>query len=404
MRRMCLAFVISTFTLFGGSALANEPPHGAVPVVRSNEHVEPLKPTVAIKSFDSRTVSAPLRSRDPMAIRVTDVQPGSTLQLMRQKSSHDAVVPGCIGDCSVLKTAATRAAHYTEVTSIEPQVVSPRDVHVSVVTDLKDVLWPGTRFMVTGKTRDGQVLPHENGVVEGLPSTNEQVLNHATGQVEGRVSSGAMLNSARAWLKEGNLFVSEPIKDGPNLQKAQTLLTEVNAKTALLTQKKAAVELERQKVQQRDPSANQAAVNALDVEISKLDAEIKNETSQATNLHASADLSRVKVISVAAYPAQAQILHENPRLAGTSKPMARTSTVSDPVDGFNVAEIGGIHLDTLRTTVQFPAVSGVSVGSRRTITFQVPDHDEKPAFELQGVRYYRVKPTSHEQINEPPQR
>ena len=403
--RLVLAALLTSLTVSGAAFAANPPPAAAChdATAPSNERLPVAPPTVKITSYDARvTANVPARRVDPMAIRTTNVQPGTTLMLMRQKQSHDAEIPKCVGECSILKSVASNAAHYVSVREVKPQVVSPGDVHVDTVTDAKQVLWPGTRYLVKGVTRDGEALPHATGVVVGMNAQNETVFNHTTESMQNQRVSGDYLKSARAWVKAGNLFVSEPMRDKGKIDEGNRLVAEAESKQKVVAEKQAlvAVELEAQK--KGDTSA-QARINTLNQEINKLSGEATTAKQQGDQLRSQGEISRVKVVSVAAMPAQANFTHTNPRLAGTPNAQMHTATgVSDAYDGYSVAEVAGIHQDTIRTTLSFPAVPNANVGSSRTITFQVPKHDAEPAFEMDGRKYYRVTPTTEEQVNDPP--
>ena len=61
----------------------------------------------------------------------------------------------------------------------------------------------------------------------------------------------------------------------------------------------------------------------------------------------------------------------------------------------------GLPQDHLETRVVFQPTAGAAITSSHTVKYKVPDSSSKPAFEMNGIKYYKVVPTSVEHVNDP---
>ena len=81
--------------------------------------------------------------------------------------------------------------------------------------------------------------------------------------------------------------------------------------------------------------------------------------------------------------------------------MHTAQTTTDAYDGYTVHEVEALHKDHLETQVSFAPTTGAALSSTATLRFQVPDHGAKATFEIDGVKYYRVVPTSQTAEHDP---
>jgi hypothetical protein len=399
-------------------------------------------PTVQIRSYNGRVfiqrAIEPARSRDPMAVRVTGVQPDSTLTIERQAKSkkcelsngqklcaHD--LPALAKDTVVWKSPAGGKL------SFKPNVDSTQAVDVAMYKDPAQVFWPGSRVRVTGTTRDGQAIPEVITTVEGLPAVNEQLYNHATGQVQSWRQSGRLLPSARAWIQEENLYASRPVVDRQSIGKGRTALKQARRaeKTVLALQKYLQtatlfVQTETQKLNagsyNADPAEKakvqkavakaQSGINKVNQVLSSgpvkkngqrgptLASFAQTKKAEGEKLVAAGRVLRSVLVSVGGVPIDAPLQLSNPRHQGDRLPMATASATADKA-GYLMAEIGGVREDKVRGEVVFAADAN-KVGSRVQFEYKIPDGRQSPDLLIDNVRFYKVRPTTVQRVNDQP--
>jgi hypothetical protein len=371
---------------------------GEVPV---DAKLDVRKPAVEIRSWDGRDRGPiPQRRIDPMGIRVGNAHPGTKLELLRQKRSKTAELKGCIGGLCEIEEAAHKATVWTPVAELETENASAVAPATAVSHDAKVIMRPNSRYKVVGRTRDGQELPHVTGIVEGLPLQTEQHYTWASNQMHRVELSGAFLPSARAWIHEGNLFVSEPVKNEKALREGKEMIAQADEKQALITKNQAEMTELRNAW---GVQANQIKYNELNRENTQLTADINKLRPEGAKLVQLGEKVMVNVISAGAMPVSANVRTTNIRLQGEQPQATHTAEgVTGADNGFIVQPVEALRQDELRTMVYFPPVPGQKVGSSRSVTYRVPTHEEKAAFEMDGVRFYRVKPHAEQQVNEAP--
>ena len=370
------------------------------------------QPRATVRSWNGRRITVvtptpvntrfPTRGLDPMNIQVSDVQPDSELELFRQKQSHDVELDGCTMNCGSLKDAATKAAHYVPMVSFKATPPSSAQAHNELITDEKKVAWPNSRVLIKGVTRDGQHIPHVTAIVEGVQDMRIMPYDAASNTVVNEMVSGRFLPSARAWIKAGNLFVSEPTHNVAQVADGKKLVTSGDAKAALAAKKQAEIVAEQGNAQQSKP-VDYNKIRLLQTEIQQLNAEAASERAQGQALVTDGQKIKVQVISAAALPARAPTTTVNVRVRGENLPgsIHTASTTSDDYDGYTKHEVEALALDHLETTVTFAPTTGSALRSTATVKFQVPAHTEKPTFVLDGIKYYRVKSTGFTRTNDP---
>jgi len=398
-----------------------------------------LVPNVQVYSYNGRVFQmpasiAPRRTRDPMVIRGNNLHPDSTLSVQRQRHSTSLAskLKGRMS-CKQLPALAESALVWSEKVEVKPDVRSRADSFAVIVKEPAKVFWPNSPVRVTGTDRDGRQLKEQRLVAGGMNATNEQVYNHATQQMQNIRQSGDALPSSRAWTVNGNLLVSQPVRDvaaigrGKHyLKLAQRYRTSHEKMTRWVEKtqadlaagkldanpaKKARMQRGLQKVQQK--LAQNALINAA-----------TQYEQQGKALVEGGKQLRSIVLGVAGTPMGAQIGIANPRLQGEG---ARAVTVrgkkgnttlwsptyggaADLETGSFRAEVGGIAKDTLNATVTMPAAGNRSVGSRTTLSFRIPDpKTEKPDLTMghasqkrHRIKFYQVAPISQETVHDQP--
>lgn len=399
-------------------------------------------PNVTIRSYNGRVfiqrAIEPARSRDPMAVRVTGVQPGSTLTIERQGRSKACELSAgqklCAKDLPGLaKSTVVWKSPTGGKLSFKPNVDSTQAVDVAVYKDPAQVFWPGSRVRVTGTTRDGQAIPEVVTTVDGLPAVNEQLYNHATGQVQAWRQSGRLLPSARAWIQEENLYASRPVVDRQTIGKGRTALKQARRAehTVLALQKY--VQTATQFIQTETQKLNAGAYNADPAQKAKVQKAVAKAQSginkvnqvlsygpvmkngqRAPTLQALAQSKKAEgqrlveagrvlrsvLVSVGGVPIDAPLALSNPRHQGDRLPMATASATADKA-GYLMTEIGGVREDTIRGEVTF-AADGNKVGSRVGFEYRIPDGRQSPDLLIDGVRFYKVRPTAVQRVNDQP--
>ncbi len=399
-------------------------------------------PGVTIRSYNGRVfiqrAIEPARSRDPMAVRVTGVQPGSTLTIERQGRSKGCELTAgqqlCAKDLPELaKGTLVWKSPAGGKLSFKPNVDSTQAVDVAMYKDPAQVFWPGSRVRVTGKTRDGQTIPEVVTTVDGLPAVNEQLYNHATGQVQSWRQSGRLLPSARAWIQEENLYASRPVVDRQSIGKGKAALKQARrAEHTLLALQKYVqtatqfIQTETQKLNagtyNADPAQKakvQKAVAKAQSGINKVNqvlayGPVKKNGQRGATLQAFAQSRKAEgqrlieagrvlrsvLVSIGGVPIDAPLTLTNPRHQGDRLPMATASATADKA-GYLMTEIGGVREDTIRGQVTFAADAN-KVGSQIRFEYRVPDGRQSPDLSIDGVRFYKVRPTAVQRVNDQP--
>jgi hypothetical protein len=405
--------------LLGSSIFSNAYATGANPQqqqspmqkVSAEGKLQVRQPRAVVRSWNGRRITVvtptptntrfPTRGLDPMNVQLHDVHPDSEMEFLRQRQSHDVFPEKCSGNCD-FKQLSEQAAHYVPMFSFKATPPSVAQAHNELVTDEKKVAWPNSRVLIKGKTRDGQQIPHVTAVVEGVQDMRTQPYDAASNAVVHELISGRLLPSARAWIKAGNLFVSEPTINKQQIKDGEKLIDEADAKDKLVAKKQADITAEQGNAQQQKPVDYQK-IRQLQSDISTLQSQSQQERSQGQNLVTQGKKIKVQIISAAALPASAPVTTINTRVRGENQSGAihTASSTSDAYDGYMAHEVEAIALDHLETSVSFAPQVGAALTSRATVKFQVPDHREKAVTTIDGVKYYRVKPTSIERHNDP---
>lgn len=401
--------------------------------------LQQLVPSVQIYSYNGRVFQMPTpvasrRTRDPMVIRGNNLHPDSTLAVQRQRHSRSLAseLKGRLS-CKQLPALAEKALVWSEKVEVKPDVRSRADAFAVIVKEPEKVFWPNSGARVTGTDRDGRQLKEQRLVVGGMNATNEQVFNHATQQMQNIRQSGDALPSSRAWTINGNLLVSQPVRDVAAIGRGKHYLKlaqryrashDKMTRWAEKTQadiaagtfdadpaKKARMQRGLQKVQQK------LTQNALTNAATQYEQQGKALVEGGKQL-------RSIVMSVAGTPIGAQIAIANSRLQGegaravTGRGKKGNITLWSPTysgaadleTGSFRAEVGGIAKDTLSATVTMPAVGNRSVGSQTTLSFRIPDpKTEKPDLTMghasqkrHRIKFYQVAPISQETVHDQP--
>lgn len=380
--------------------------------VAASAKLQVKQPKALVRSWNGRRITVvtptpvntrfPGRGLDPMNVQLNDVQPDSQMEFLRQKQSHDVEVENCSINCGSLKLLATKAAQYVPMFSFKATPPSTAQAHNELVTNEKLVAWPNSRVLIKGVTRDGQQIPHVTAVVQGVADKRIMPYDAATDTVVNEMVSGRFLPTARAWIKAGNLFVSEPTHNPAQIASGNKLIKDASDKAALATKKQTEITAEQGNQSQGKPVDYQK-IRLLQNEIQQLTVLSQQEHAQGTALVTDGQKIKVQVISAAALPASAPATTVNVRVRGENLPgsIHTASTTSDDYDGYTQHAVEALALDHLETSVSFAPTAGSALRSTATVKFQVPDHHEKSTFTLDGIKYYRVKPTAMDRNHDP---
>ena len=439
---LSVAVTALAIVAFGSSARAEAPRCVAGTYVPGDGRLAVKAPTVAIRSYNGRVyiqrTIEPARSRDPMAVRVTGVQPDSTLTIERQARSKKCELTAgqklCARDLPALAkgTVVWKSPASGELT-FKPNVDSTQAVDVTMYKDPAQVFWPGSRVRVTGKTRDGQAIPEVVTIVDGLPAVNEQLYNHATGQVQSWRQSGRLLPSARAWIQEENLYASRPVVDRQSIGKGKAALKQARRLERTVAAMQRYVQTATQFIQTETQKLNAGAYNADAAEQAKvqkaiakaqsginkinqvlaygptkrngqrgptLQAFAQTKKAEGDQLVAAGRVLRSILVSVGGVPIDAPLQLTNPRHQGDRLPMASAAATADKA-GYLMTSIGGVREDKVRGEVTFAADAN-KVGSRIQFEYKIPDGRQSPDLLIDGVRFYKVRPTAVQRVNDQP--
>jgi hypothetical protein len=385
------------------------------------------QPNLAVYSYNGRVwvaptpTQAPVRSRDPMAVRVTNVDSGTKLTLYRQARSNALCELNGPHKytCGDLQALAGKAVVWKDGMELHPAVDSPNEVFVRIEKEPGKVWWPDSRVKLSGKTRDGQALPDVVGSVQGLQDQNESRYNFQTMSQQNWRISGRYLPSARAWLQAENLLISEPTQDTASIKQGQGLVRKGKLYQRAAEHMTTWIASMQQAINRGDFSSDPAKQQKIQTAIQKVQQHLNYGPKSAqtrqplVNLAAqlqqqgeqmikAGEVIRSVMFSVGAMPVLSNVTLANQRLINDGSAAMRSCSANSDACGFAKAEIGGVSGDKVRATISFARNgNGAKVGSTLDVDFTIPDGTQKPSLEVDGVKFYKVRPTASAIHNDP---
>ncbi|MCC6749070.1 MAG: hypothetical protein IT371_15525 [Deltaproteobacteria bacterium] len=361
-----------------------------------------LPPQLVVQPVQVANPRFPARALDPMAVYLRGCQPETRISVGRQRTSAAAQIPGSgrIESCDQARGIAEAAARYVNVLEFVTGNAGINEPAVLITHNPQHVFWPNSIYKIEGTTRDGQRIPTVTGLVAGLPQQQETRFDHYTQRQENYRVSGDLLPSARAWLRPGNLYASEPTQNQAQINEGRALLQSSEEKANRAQEQQVAYDAEYAKARARQPY-DQNIVNAYPNQIQTLRNEANNERARGQAAVQEGERIRVNVLSLAATPAHAAVTHANRRLRNENAPLNVANGVTEGYHGFSMLSVGGLARDLVDTTVRFGAVAGQQNGSARTVTWRVPDGaNQRHSFIMEGVRYFAVQVENEQQLND----
>lgn len=373
--------------------------------------VAPL--TVNVRSWNGRIAPPPVtparptnprwptRAPDPMAIVVNGAHPRTKVELLRQRQSKDVSVPGCVTDCSVLEKISADAAEYVPMAAFTTRNASNRQPAAHIVTEPSKVAWPHSRVLIRATTRDGQAHDAVPAVVEGLPDQQEMRYDAVSMGPQHTQISGRLLPAARAWIKANNVFVSEPTRNVELQDQGRALDREAGAEERELEGIPGKLEREQASTKQGGPDYTK--IQELQQRQAVLQQSAPQKRQQAADMILRGKKLTVQVLSVGGTPAATPITTINTRLAG-EQGQGVTHTASSntaATHGYLSHEVEAIDDDEVTMRADFSG--GNANSSWANLSFRVPAGASaaKPAFTMNGVKYYRAQPTAQTQGHDP---
>jgi hypothetical protein len=386
MRRTLTAVLLSTFV--AGTAFANG---GEVPKLERVPH------NVAIKSWRGPASFAHLHG---MHVQVTQGHPGSKIVVQRQKRSVIAEISGEVSEEQLKSTSETVSQWVNHIT-FTTKNVSKATPHNETHGDAAIVMRPNSRFRVVAHTRDGQQVDAHGGVVQGNTSMTERRMNLDATAVEDVLLRGNQMKSARAWMVHENLYVTAPETDPSMVREGEGKLKKAKELGELIEKKNFDMEAAKKAA---TPLTGQPLKDA-QAEIATLTTEKQTLEADGNKLVVEGKRSTVQVLSVGGLPVATQIIGSNARLKEENANGAvHTFTAnSDPKSGYLHQKLEALPLDEIQLWANFGAASD-SKTSYHLVHFAAPTGEDKPAFTMNGKRYYRiaVDPTKTKQVNDDP--
>jgi hypothetical protein len=274
--------------------------------------------------------------------------------------------------------------------------VSRNERHAELVTEPEKVAWPNSRVLIEATTRDGQAIEPRALVVEGLRTQNVSPLSATTLRPENLQVSGRLLPSARAWIKTDNVFVSEPAYHRALVTEGHELLEQAQGKEARISDIAQLLQIENQK-RNRDPTK----LNEWNQELQALRREVPQLRKAGEDKIARGEKLMVSVVATGGVPAAADVTTVNRREAGERDQgtIHTAQSQSEAIHGFLAHEVEALRGDEIAMRVDFGR-TGDSLTSQAEIRFNVPSGG-KPAFEMDGIKYYRISPTFERATHDP---
>ena len=341
----------------------------------------------------------PGRAADPMAIVVTGAQPRTHVSLLRQKQSRQVKIPAKVGDLTDLQALAAGVAEYVEMADFTTEAPNTAQASGHVVTDPKRVAWPNSRVLIRAKTHDGQQYDDVPAVVEGLQDQSETRYDAVGNRVQAFNISGRLLPSARAWIRPGNIYVSEPAHNPEMVKEGQALEREADKEQREYDG--LADRMNELAQKQPRPADFQDRYNKMAQRQAELPSLIAQKRQDSADKISRGRKKLVQVVSVGGTPAQTAIRTTNPRLTNEGGDVIHTAhSTSEAVHGFVAQELEALADDDIEMQADFTP-NGAALSSSATMRFRVPTASAEPAFVMGGIKYYQVNALSNTQRHDP---